>query len=97
MSAEKQKAEASRAMLIISGSKSLGRLSRRLQGSQMAVPTHWSPQGPAVIFQMTGNTYEHADTNLLNYIQRQGFRAEGTANFQHTQLLTKGTLSKKGV
>lgn len=46
---------------------------------------------------MTGNTYEHADTNLLNYIQCQGFRAEGTANFQHTHLLTKGTLSKKGV
>lgn len=46
---------------------------------------------------MTGNTYEHADTNLLNYIQCQGFSTEGTANFQHTHLLTKGTLSKKGV
>lgn len=46
---------------------------------------------------MTGNTYEHADTNLLNYIQCQGFHAEGTANFLHTHLLTKGTLSKKGV
>lgn len=46
---------------------------------------------------MTGNTYEHADTNLLNYIQCQGFCAEGTANFRHTHLLTKGTLSKKEV
>ena len=46
---------------------------------------------------MTGNTYEHADTHLLNYTQCQGFSTEGSANFQHTHLLTKGTLSKEGV
>lgn len=78
-----------------------GKLSHRLQGSQMAVPAHWSPQGPAV----TALSYFKWQVILRNMptltssiiLNVKVFCAEGTANFQHTHLLTKGTLSKKGV
>lgn len=86
-------------MLIISGSKWLGS-SHRLQGSQMAVPAQWRPQGPAV----TALSYFKWQVILTNMptltssiiLNVKVFCAEGTANFQHTHLLTKGTLSKKG-
>lgn len=57
-----KKTEASRAMLIISGSEALRWLSDSFQGSQMAVPTHKYPQGPAV----TAQSYFKWQVVLMN-------------------------------
>lgn len=47
-----------------------------LRQSDGSANTQVSPRSysySTVIFQMTGNTYEHTGTNLLNYSQCQGF------------------------